>query len=58
MSFVYKNAIKSNKGPTIHLKNSTVGMRIESTWCVIKTTTTRKDLWLLFLKELKKEFQK
>ena len=49
---------KPKKDPPCTYDNSTVSLRIESTWRVVKTTTTRKDLWLLFLKQLKKEFQK
>ena len=49
---------KQLKYPQYTYDNSTVNMRIESTWSVFKTTTTRKDLWLLFARIIKKRISK
>ena len=58
MSLVYKNANKVNKGHTYTYDNSTVSMRIESTWRVVITTTTRKVFMAFISKVIKKRISK
>ena len=49
---------KPIKDPPYTYDNSTVSMRIESTWRVVKTTTTRKNFMAFISKVIKKRISR